>query len=287
MSPKVYQINLEDFPGGLSYIPDPPKMLYARGTLPPEGTKFLTVVGSRALSTYGRQCLSYFFDGLRGYPISIVSGLALGTDTLAHELALERGIHTTAMPGSGIGDDVIYPKSNRPLAKRILEHGGALLSEYPPTFRAQIWSFPKRNRVMAGIADVVFMLEAGEKSGTLITAKMASEYNRELCTIPHSLFEQNGKGPHQFIRLGATCVYKPEHLLEALGLEPLHEVSATLRPLEQKVFSLLEDPCSVEDMQRALHLPRSDVLGVISSLELKGLIGIVGGAYVRLRNKKT
>lgn len=287
MSPKVYQINPKDFPGGLPYIPDPPKTLYARGALPPAGTKFLTVVGSRALSTYGRQCLSYFFEGLRGYPISIVSGLALGTDTRAHELALENGLHTIAIPGSGIGDDVIYPKSNRSLATNILDSGGALLSEYPPTFRAQMWSFPKRNRIMAGVADAVFMLEAGEKSGTLITAKMASEYNRELCTIPHPLFEQNGKGPHQFLRLGATCVYEPEHLLEALGLEPLQEMTTILRPLEQKVFSLLEEPRLVEDIQHALHLSRSDVLGVISSLELKGLIGVVGGAYVRLRTKKT
>lgn len=287
MSTKVYQIGVSQFPGSLRHIPDPPKTLYVRGNLPKEGTRYLSVVGSRALSEYGRRCLSYFFKGLRGYPVSIVSGLALGTDTRAHELALEMGLHTIAIPGSGIADEVIYPKSNRGLAIRILESGGALISEYPPEFRAQIWSFPKRNRIMAGMADVVFMVEAREKSGTLITAKMASEYNRELCTLPHALFEQNGKGPNQFLRLGATCVYEPEHLLEALGITPLQEISISLRPLEKKVFSLLSEPSHVEDIVRELHLPRSDVLQVISSLELKGLIGVEGGAYVKLRNEKT
>ena len=287
MSAKVYQIDSHAFPGGLAHIPDTPRKLYVRGSLPPEGTKFLTVVGSRALSTYGRQCLSYFFEGLRGYPISIVSGLALGTDTKAHELALENNLHTIAVPGSGISDNVLYPKSNRGLAQEILASGGALISEYPPEFRAQLWSFPKRNRIMAGIADVVFMIEAQERSGTLITAKMASEYNRELCTIPHSIFEQNGKGPHQFLRLGATCVHTPEHILEALGITLLQDTHVTLRPLEERVLNLLTEPLQIEDMERNLHLPRSDVLQVVSALELKGLIGVVGGAYVQLRNKKT
>lgn len=287
MAYDVYQVSPRDFPGNLGHIADPPKQLYARGTLPPPGTKFLVVVGSRAISEYGKRALAHMISGLRGYPISIVSGLALGTDTYAHELALAAHLHTIGIPGSGLADHVLYPKRNRPLALHILAKGGALLSEYAPDFEATLWSFPKRNRIMAGLGDVVFMLEAGEKSGTLITARMASEYNRELCTIPHPLFTDHGKGPHQFLRLGATLVTEPEHLLEALGITVLSSTEHRLRPLEERVLVFLDEPRSVEDIERYLHLPRTEALLILSELEVKELIGSHGGAYVRLRTPKT
>lgn len=284
----VYQVQKEDFPGTLGHIPDPPKTLYIRGTLPPKDHKLLCIVGSRALSDYGTRVLSHFFKTLQGYPISIVSGLALGTDGLAHTLALKHGLHTIAVPGSGISDAVLYPKTHAYLAQEILGAGGALLSEHPPEFRAQIWSFPKRNRIMAGMSDAVFMLEAGEKSGTLITAKMASEYNKELCTIPHPIFSEHGKGPHQFLRLGATIVTEPKHLLEVLRLTSENKnIKVGLRPLEQKVLNLLNEPHTIEQLILLLCLPREDILALLSSLELKDIIASHGGAYVRIRNEKT
>jgi len=284
----VYQVQKEDFPGTLGHIPDPPKTLYARGTLPPKDHKLLCIVGSRALSDYGTRVLSHFFKTLEGYPISIVSGLALGTDGLAHTLALKHNLHTLAVPGSGVSDEVLYPRTHLHLAQEILQTGGGLLSEYPPEFRAQTWSFPKRNRIMAGMSDAVFMLEAGEKSGTLITAKMASEYNKELCTVPHPLFTEHGKGPHQFLRLGATIITEPEHLLEALGLKTEDKnIEVSLRPLEQKVLELLDEPHTIEQLILLLCLPREDILALLSSLELKDIIASHGGAYVRIRNEKT
>lgn len=285
---ELYQITSEEFPGTLAHIPDAPDQLYVRGTLPPKSHKLLTVVGSRAQSEYGKKALMHLFGGLRGQPISIVSGLALGTDALAHTLALQHGLHTIAVPGSGLGDDVIYPKTNRYLAHNILEAGGALLSEFPPDFKAELWAFPKRNRIVAGMSDAILMLEAAQKSGTLITARLASEYNKELLTIPHSLFSEHGAGPHQFLRLGATLVTEGKHICEALELtEEVGEVSMSLRPLEKKVYDLLEDPCELEHIVAALSLPRSDTLSVISALEIKGIITTQGGAYVRLRSIKT
>jgi DNA processing protein len=288
MAFNVYQILKQNFPGTLTHIPDPPQALYVRGTLPPKGHKLLCIVGSRALSDYGREALTYFFKKLEGYPISIVSGLALGTDGLAHTLALKHGLHTIAVPGSGLSDEVLYPKTHARLAQEILDAGGALLSEYPPDFKAQLWSFGKRNRLMAGMSDAVFMLEAGEKSGTLITAKMSAEYNKELCTIPHPLFSEHGKGPHQFLRLGATIVTEPEHILEILGIDhesPAH--TATLRPLEKKLYDILEEPHSLEQLILLHALSREDLLALLSGLELKGIITSHGGAYIRLRNEKT
>jgi len=288
MAYDVYQVLKKDFPGTLSHIPDPPEKLYVRGTLPPKGHKLLCVVGSRALSDYGKRVLTHFFSKLKGYPISIVSGLALGTDGLAHTLALQHGLHTIAVPGSGISDAALYPKTHAYLAQNILDAGGALLSEFPPEFRAQMWSFPKRNRIMAGMSDAVFMLEAGEKSGTLITARMSSEYNKELLTIPHPLFSEHGKGPHQFLRLGATIVTEAEHILEVLGLDHEQpELSVLMRPLEKKLYEALEEAQSLEQLILLLGLSREDLLSLLSGLELKGIITSHGGAYVRLRNPKT
>ncbi|XKT75091.1 MAG: DNA-processing protein DprA [Patescibacteria group bacterium UBA2103] len=288
MSYDVYQVSPNNFPGNLAEIYDPPKTLYVRGTLPSKDHKLLCIVGSRALSEYGKRVLAYFFKELEGHPISIVSGLALGTDGFAHALALKHNLHTIAVPGSGISDEALYPKTHQKLAHSILEHGGALISEFPPEFTWKMWSFPKRNRIMAGMSDLVFMLEAGEKSGTLITARMASEYNRELCTIPHPLFSENGKGPHQFLRLGATIVTEPSHILEILNLDAgSKNIEVTLRPLERKVLSLLSEPLSLEQIILLVNLPREDVLSILSSLELKGIIDSEGGAYIALRSQKT
>lgn len=208
------------FPAQLREIPDVPMQLWMRGSLPPSSQKYLTVVGSREVSLYGREACASLIAGLSGYPITIVSGLALGTDACAHEAALAAGLHTIAFPGSGLNDAVIAPRTNFNLSQRILASGGALLSEYAPDQGAQPWMFPARNRLMVGIAHAVLMIEAGERSGTLITARLAGDYNRELLCVPHRLTDEHGYGAEVFLRIGATMVTKPLHILEALGLVP-------------------------------------------------------------------
>src|SRR3990167_10291472 len=158
------------WPKQLFEIPQVPKKLWVGGELPPAGHKLLTVVGSRAMTRYGQEACEKLITGLAGYPISIVSGLALGMDTCAHKAALAAGLHTLALPGSGLDDEAIYPRSNRGFAKDILEKGGGMLSEYPPDACSHIHYFPARNRLMVGLADAVLIVEAGPKSGTLITA---------------------------------------------------------------------------------------------------------------------
>jgi DNA processing protein len=216
---KVRDCTKDSFPEQLLHIPEPPAHLYARGTWPSPETKYLAVVGSRALTPYGERACTSLIQGLVGYPISIVSGLALGADACAHKAALTAGLHTIAVLGSGVDDISIYPRTNAGLAKEILSKNGLLLSENPPGYRAQIHDFPKRNRIVAGLSHAVLVIEAGEKSGTLITARLAGDYNRDLLCVPHRLDDAHGVAAHTFIRLGAALVSKPEHILEALGME--------------------------------------------------------------------
>lgn len=206
------------WPQRLCEIPEPPKQLNYRGVLPPSDMKLLAVVGSRQYTDYGKQVVEHLVNGLHGYNIGIVSGLALGIDSLAHEAALNNNMYTLAIPGGGLSDQVIYPSSHKPLARKILESGGGLLSEYDHDFRATNWSFPKRNRLVAGISQAVLVIEAGEKSGSLITARLCADYNRELLVVPGSIFSDNSRGTHQFLKLGATPVTEASDVLLALNL---------------------------------------------------------------------
>lgn len=218
MADRSRQLGTDEYPKALKEIPEPPAPLFARGTWAPPQTKYLAVVGSRALSDYGKRACERLIKGLAGHPISIVSGMALGADACAHEAALEAGLHTVAVLGSGLDDPSIHPRTNFKLAKDILSSGGLLLSEHADGYRPHPHDFPARNRIVVGISQAVLIVEAGEKSGTLITARLTHEYNRELLCIPHHIDDPHAFGANLFIRLGATLVATPEHILEALGL---------------------------------------------------------------------
>ena len=164
MSFPIYEVTAAEFPALLREIPQPPRSLNYRGALPPPEITLLSVVGSRKYTSYGKQVIDALIGGLRGYPVGIVSGLALGIDSLAHEAALAAGLYTLSIPGSGLNDEVIYPATHKALAHRILASGGGLLSEYAPDFRATDWSFPQRNRLVAGISKATLLIEAAEKS---------------------------------------------------------------------------------------------------------------------------
>ena len=225
--------------------------------------------------------------GLAGYPISIVSGLALGVDTCAHKAALGAGLHPLAVPGSGLSDEVLYPRSNRAFAKELLEKGGGLLSEYAPDTASRVHFFPERNRLMVGLADAVLIIEAGPKSGTLITARLASEYNRDLLCIPHRIGDPHAFGPHLFVRLGAALVTEPVHILEALRISP-RESSAEgatptdLEDAELAVWELLEEPHARDDILRKIGGNPGETLTALVALELRGLIKEEFGAWRRI-----
>jgi DNA processing protein len=265
-------------------IPNAPREMYVRGRLPTTDMKCLAVVGSRNYSDYGKHVIEHLISGLRGYPISIISGLAIGVDTLAHTTALEVGLHTVAIPGSGIQDNVIYPSRNKPLAGRILESGGALLSEFEPSMRAATWTFPQRNRIMAGMSDAVLLIEASEKSGTLITARLTADFNRELLVVPGSIFSENSKGVHQFLKLGATPVTSPEDIIDVFGLTPTDTASlfnTSHTDEELAVLAILTEPKDHDTILRLLPFPPQESLTLLMKMELNGHINENNGLYYK------
>jgi DNA processing protein len=273
-----------EHPSLLREIPEPPTTLYVRGALPPLDTKLLAVVGSRNYSNYGKQVVEHLVEGLRGYPIAIVSGLALGIDALAHEAAMRAHLYTLAIPGSGLDDTVLYPRQHVRLAHRILDAGGGLLSEFEPYFYATKWSFPQRNRIMAGISHATLMIEASEKSGTLITARLATDYNRELLVVPGNIFHEQSHGTHQFLKLGATPVTSSEDILEALHIERKN-VSATsastASSAEEAVLAALSSPLDRDALIRTLGLPTEEANVLFMHMELTGLIRESNGVFYK------
>ena len=287
MSDELKLLSPEDFPPLLRQIPDAPKKLYIRGALPNAELSWLCVVGSRALTNYGREAVRHLIEGLRAYPLVIVSGLAYGADTEAHKAALEAGLPTVAIPGSGLSWDVLYPRANVTLAKEILSSGGALISEEEQETRAADWTFPKRNRIMAGLCRATLIIEAKELSGSLITARLTVEYNRELLVVPGSIFSEESKGTHQFLRLGATAVTTPEDILVALGIrarerEDLTSLREDLSEEERRVIEIVKAPVSRDELIEALALPITEANVLLSVMEIKGLIKEELG-FVRIR----
>ncbi|MDP2650199.1 MAG: DNA-processing protein DprA [bacterium] len=280
MQNEIHKLTDGESPPLLREIPDAPETLYVRGNtdlLSNPITKFLTVVGSRKYSGYGRQAVEYFVGGLRGYDIAIISGLALGIDALAHKAALDAGLPTIAVPGSGLDEQVLYPRSNTMLARQIVEAGGLLLSEFEPTERAARWTFPQRNRIMVGLAHAVLVIEAEERSGTLITARLTSEYNRELLVVPGSIFSESSKGAHQFLKLGATPVTTPQDILTALHIEARADSDgalsdATLSEEEEKVVELLREPLARDELLERMNMNVTNANILLSKMELDGLI---------------
>lgn len=268
----------QEFPPLLREISDPPKQLHQRGVMPSTDHKWLAVVGSRAMTTYGKQACRHLIEGLRGYSVVIVSGLAYGVDAEAHKAALDVGLTTVAVPGSGLDWDVLYPRANVGLAREILKAGGALLSEFKPEQRATDYTFPQRNRIMAGLSHATLVIEAKEKSGSLITAKLVTEYNRELLVVPGSIFSAESKGTHQFLRLGATAATSPEDILVALGIAKREgpaswaELRGDLSPDELRVFEIIHSPVSRDELISELELPITDANVLLSTMEIKGLI---------------
>ncbi len=286
----IQKILPDDFPSALKEIPQPPTELYIRGTLPdPTQFYYLAVVGSRKYTTYGREATERIITGLASYPICIVSGLAMGIDGIAHRAALDAGLHTVAVPGSGLDSSVIYPRVHANLAREILENGGALLSEYEPMLRAAPWTFPQRNRIMAGLCQGVLIIEAEEKSGTLITARMALDYNRNVFVVPGSIFSATSKGTNKLIKQGAMPITSADELLEEIGLKELPSFNGEQKPLdltlytpeEQAILLALSEPCSREDICEVVELTPAQTFSTLTILEIKGIVREKMGMFER------
>lgn len=275
---EIRKLANKEFPKVFLEIPQPPKNLWVVGEMPKENLIYLCVVGSRKFTSYGRECCQKIITGLKGYPIVIVSGLALGIDAIAHKTALSVGLKALVFPGSGLSKEAMYPKTNAELAQEIVEKGGCLISEFEPNFKATLWSFGKRNRLMAGISKATLVIEAGERSGTLITARLTTEYNRDLLVVPGSIFSETSKGTNMLLRLGATPITSSEDVLDALGFpkekskEKQAKLFLDLLPEEKKVINLLREPVARDDLIRAMKMSTQDAQALLSIMEIKNLI---------------
>jgi len=275
---EIKKLPKEKFPKALMEIPQPPEDLWIIGELPPVDFTYLCIVGSRKFTSYGKEICEKIIDGLKGHPIIIVSGFAMGIDTIVHKKAMQVGLQTIVFPGSGLSPEVIYPKTNVYLMREVVKNGGCLISEFEPDFKATQWSFPMRNRLMAGISKAVLIIEAEEKSGTLITARLATEYNRDLLVVPGSVFSPNSKGTNKLIHQGATPVTCAEDVLDALGFDVPKDEDKQKKLFEDSsseekvVLKLLREPMPRDDLLRELKMPIMDANSLLSVMEIKGMI---------------
>jgi DNA processing protein len=201
------------YPALLKEIYDPPPLLYYRGTLPKEGIN-IAVVGSRNMSDYGKSVVEYILSSLKDLPFNIISGLAYGIDAEAHKTALRLRLKTTAVLGSGIDNSSIYPKAHVELAEEIIYRGGCVMSEFPPGTKGLPQHFPMRNRIVAGLSKGVVVVEAAQKSGALITARLALEQGRDVFAVPRSILDQEFTGCNNLIKLGAKVITSGNDILE-------------------------------------------------------------------------
>ena len=274
--PPILTIKPKQISSLLLEIPECPKTLRIQGEFPVR-EKYLAVVGSRKYSEYGKAVCEQLIKGLAGQSICIVSGLALGIDAIAHRAALAAGLATIAVPGSGLSEKVLYPSSHRGLAQTILEKGGCLISEFEDDFIATNWSFPQRNRIVVGLCNATFVIEAELKSGTLISSKYAIDFNRDVFTIPHSIFSKTSEGPHMLLRLGATPITQSADIIAALGLKTTDTLFekrdySDCSADELEVVDILSESRSRDEVIRMLEKPIHVSQTILAIMEIKGLI---------------
>lgn len=266
----------QDYPQRLSEIDAPPIVLYLWGTL--SCRPAAAVIGTRRPTRYGRSVAGDIACALAASGVSVVSGLARGIDAIAHQSALDAGGHTYAVLGSGL--DRIYPPEHRGLAQRIAEQG-AILSDYPLGTEPEAKNFPPRNRIIAGLSTLVVVVEAGERSGTMITVGFANEQGREVFAVPGSIYSPASRGCLNLLRSGARIYSGHDDLLEALNHElVLQQGTRQWLPggeHERLLLRLLEDgPLHVDEIQAASRLSMGEVSASLSLLEIRGFIRQVG-----------
>jgi DNA processing protein len=280
---EILTINNGSYPAQLKEIASAPPVLYVRGDQDTLSNKSIAIVGSRKFTEYGRRVAENITKDLVRAGLTIVSGLALGIDGIAHRAALDTGGLTIAILGTGIDDATIYPREHFNLAQQILESGGTLVTEQPPKTPSLKQNFPARNRIMAGLALGTLVIEAAESSGSLITANFALEQNREVFAVPGDIFSPQSTGTNLLLKRGAKLVSSAADILEELNLsrnqpelplkifEPKTDEEKTL----WKVIS--NEPLHIDKISKLAKLDTATVASVLSALEIDGAVKNIGG----------
>jgi len=287
----VEVVNIQDkkYPYLLKEIKDPPKKLYYKGNWDLEiFENCLAVVGSRRMTSYGRRVVEEIISQIAGVGLTIVSGFMTGIDAQSHKTCLKVGGRTIAVMPCGI--DLIHPEDQKELYLEILNNKGLIISEYQGDFLPQLWTYPKRNRIVAGLSKAVLIVEAGEKSGSLITANFAKQFKRKIFAVPGPITSETSKGTLQLLKQGADLVTSAQDILEyfkSLGFSPSlisysNEESkiGVLETLEKQILKQLQrEPLDIDNLTRILGLPASKLGTILSLMQLKGLIQQEEGKY--------
>lgn len=282
----IYTVSLGEanYPPLLAQINDPPHTLFVRGQLPPPTQPTLAVVGTRRFTTYGQMVCEDLVAPLASQDVAIVSGLALGIDGIAHRATLDVGGTTIAVLGSGINRSHIFPSAHKPLAEKIITSGGAIVSEYPVDFEPTNYSFPARNRIIAGLSLGTLVIEAPTKSGALITARCALDYNREVMCVPHAITSPTGAGPNNLIKFGAKMVTEPNDILETLNLQEIKQIVPTkpekidtCTPEGKILNCLTKEPKNINEIILKTKIDSATMGATLIMMEIKGQIKNLGG----------
>ena len=288
---KMITVDDENYPKLLKEIPNPPYILYIKsaesgsalgGTFNLNESPMISIVGSRKFTQYGKQAAEKLAHELSKAGLTIVSGMAIGIDSFAHRAALEAGGKTVAVLGSSLEDSLIGPRSNFDLSRNILENG-ALVSDYPIGISSTPGNFPARNRLMAGMTLGTLVVEAAPDSGSLITASLALEFNREVFAVPGSIYSPQSEGTNKLIKAGAKIVTGIRDILEELNIEKRAEIEKVKKiipanPEEEKIINILSpDPLHIDTIAKMAKLEPSAVSSTLAIMEMKGMIKNIGG----------
>ncbi len=279
----------EAYPRRLKEIDQPPPVLYLRDDLQPEDEWAVAIVGTRGITAYGRQVTAEIASVLARRGVTVISGLARGVDAEAHKAALNAGGRTLAVLGSGV--DQIYPPEHRQLADQIIA-SGALMSDYAPGTPPDGVNFPPRNRIISGLSMAVIVIEAGERSGALITAEFAADQGREVFAVPGNINAPKSVGCNRLIHQGARPLLTPEDVLESLDLASFQQqrVARAVLPkdeVEARLLSVLtREPMHVDDIRARVDMPIEKVSATLALMELKGMVRQLGGMnFVAIREE--
>jgi DNA processing protein len=279
-----------DYPDKLMNIDQPPPVIYIRGSVKPEDRWAVAIVGTRRVTSYGRQVTEQVSTYLARNGLTVVSGLARGVDGVAHQTTLANNGRTIAVLGSGI--DQIYPPEHRQLAEKIIENG-AVISDYHPGTPPDAGNFPPRNRIISGLSLATVVVEAGETSGALITATFAAEQGREVFAVPGPIYAPQSKGTNRLIREGAQPLLDPVDIMESLNLRKVdhYKQASLLLPgdeLEIKLMEILNlEPVYIDEIQSKAGYPVEKVSAALTMMELKGMVKQVSGmTFMAIRDEK-
>jgi len=284
---KVLDFGSSEFPEYIKECKGFPHKLYLMGELPRNLERCgLGVVGSRRVSSYGIRVLRELFYFLKETDVVVISGFTAGVDSLAHRMALDSGCKTIAVMPCGC--DVVHPSENRNLYKRIIDGGGAVISEFENGFQPRRWTYPKRNRIIAALSKFLLVVEASLKSGSMITAGYGFKYGRKVFCVPGDIYMERSKGTNVLIARGARIYVSPEYFLKEIGLESAGKVlnngssggEVNFKSTERAILSILaQGEKNYDNLLAILGVQSFDINLVLSNMLIRGEIGEKEGIY--------